>query len=77
MAASNDFALADAIAANLGAFTTPDLDQLRADAKPVIDAWLNAHPASRELTAVKVHTKGATATRLDYAVYGEDGSGSY
>jgi len=77
LAASNDFAVAEALETALAAMTAPDLAALVAAAEPLLAAWAAGSPTSRELTPVLVITDANGTTRLDHGIYEEDGSGGF
>ncbi len=77
LAAANDFELAELtenVTANL---TATNLDDLVSAVQPILLAWNDTNPGSRELAPVLIQTDANGTQRLDHAVYEEDGSGGY
>ena len=77
VAASNDFRLATLVKHKLEDFTVPRLDALREAFSPVIAAWQQSEPDSRELTPVLLTTDESGVQIADYGVYRHDGTGGY
>ncbi len=77
VAASNDFAVRDALAALSSSMTAGDIAHLRAQAADVFKAWAAAHVSTYELAPVLVRTTADGATLVDRGIYVEDATGGY